>query len=209
MTERPGRDRDGTGKARNARPRDSLGRPLPRPPAGSAPAGSAPAGSAPAGSGPAADSPPGAGGAPVIPEDLVLGPAAAAELGARLLADGHPFQAHEVFEAAWKSVPGPGRELWRGLAQVAVGITHARRGNRGGAVALLRRGAERVASFAGPSGGVDPGGLDPGGLDPGDIDLGNIDPGVVAAQASAIADRIERDGLAAVTDADLRLKLRP
>ena len=199
MTERPGRDRDGTGKARNARPRDSLGRPLPRPPAGSAPAGSAPAGS-----GPAADSPPGAGGAPVIPEDLVLGPAAAAELGARLLADGHPFQAHEVFEAAWKSVPGPGRELWRGLAQVAVGITHARRGNRGGAVALLRRGAERVASFAGPSGGVDPGGLDPG-----DIDLGNIDPGLVAAQASAIADRIEADGLAAVTDADLRLKLRP
>ena len=194
MTERPGRDRDEAGKARNARPRDSLGRPLPRPPAGSDPAGSATAGSAPA-----PGSPPGPGGAPVIPEDLVLGPAAAAELGARLLADGHPFQAHEVFEAAWKSVPGPGRELWRGLAQVAVGITHARRGNAGGAVALLRRGAERVASFAGP----------PDGIDVGDIDLGGVDPGLVAAQAAAIAERIERDGLAAVTDADLRLKLRP
>ena len=194
MTERPGRDRDGAGKARNARPRDSLGRPLPRPPAGSAPAGSAPADS----------NPPGPGGAPVIPEDLVLAPAEAAELGARLLADGHPFQAHEVFEAAWKSVPGPGRELWRGLAQVAVGITHARRGNAGGAVALLRRGADRVASFAGPPGDIDLGRVDPGGAGP-----GGVDPGLVAAQASAIAERIERDGLAAVTDADLRLKLRP
>jgi len=124
-----------------------------------------------------------------IPDDLVISPAEAAELGGRLLAEGRPFHAHEVFEAAWKSVPGPERELWRGLAQIAVGLTHARRGNARGAVALLRRGAGHVAGFAGTS------------REP--------DAGFVAAQAAGLALRIERDGLAGVPEADLRLKLSP
>jgi len=47
----------------------------------------------------------------------------------------------------WKSSPDPERELWRGLAQVAVGVTHAQRGNTVGAARLLRRGAERVQEF--------------------------------------------------------------
>ena len=110
------RDRDPSGRARNARPRDQLGRPLPR-------------------------SAPGADEVPRIPDDLQVTPAEAADLGGRLLAEGRPFHAHEVFEAAWKSAPGPERELWRGLAQIAVGLTHARRGNAVGAAALLRRGA--------------------------------------------------------------------
>jgi hypothetical protein len=126
---------------------------------------------------------------PRIPDDLVIGPAEAAELGGRLLAEGRPFHAHEVFEAAWKSEPGPGRELWRGLAQIAVGLTHARRGNASGAVALLRRGAGQVAVYAGT---------------PADVDAG-----FVAGQAAAIALLIERDGLAAVPDEALLLKLRP
>jgi hypothetical protein len=126
---------------------------------------------------------------PRIPDDLVIGPAEAAELGGRLLAEGRPFHAHEVFEAAWKSEPGPGRELWRGLAQIAVGLTHARRGNASGAVALLRRGAGQVAVYAGTP--VD------------------VDAGFVAGQAAAIALLIERDGLAAVPDEALLLKLRP
>src|ERR1700690_1642167 len=109
------RDRDPRGRARNARPRDELGRPLPRAALG-------------------AD-------LPEIPDDLPVTPAEAAELGGRLLAEGRPFHAHEVFEAAWKSTPDPDRELWRGLAQIAVGLTHARRGNAGGSVALLRPGA--------------------------------------------------------------------
>src|SRR6185437_4798414 len=116
------RDRDPAGRARNARPRDALGRPLPRSAAQDVPR---------------------------IPDDLVISPAEAAALGGRLLAEGQPFHAHEVFEAAWKSLPGPDRELWRGLAQVAVGLTHARRGNARGATALLRRGAGHVAEFAG------------------------------------------------------------
>ena len=157
-----GRDRDAAGRARNARPRDELGRPLPRSAAQDLPR---------------------------VPDDLVVTPAEAADLGGRLLAEGRPFHAHEVFEAAWKSVPGPERELWRGLAQVAVGLTHARRGNAGGSVALLRRGAGHVAAFAGTP--------------------GEVDAGYVAARATDLALRIERDGLGGVTDADLRLPLRP
>jgi hypothetical protein len=156
------RDRDAAGRARNARPRDELGRPLPRS---------------------AADD------VPRIPDDLVISPAEAAELGGRLLAEGRPFHAHEVFEAAWKSVPRQERELWRGLAQIAVGLTHAGRGNARGAVALLRRGAGHVAGFADAP--------------------AEVDAGYVAGQAKDLADRIERDGLAGLREDDLRLSLRP
>ena len=47
----------------------------------------------------------------------------------RLLDAGLPFHAHEVLEAAWKAAPPDERELWRGLAQLAVGLTHLQRGN--------------------------------------------------------------------------------
>jgi hypothetical protein len=130
---------------------------------------------------------------PRIPDDLVIAPAEAAELGGRLLAEGRPFHAHEVFEAAWKSIPGPDRELWRGLAQIAVGLTHARRGNQSGAVALLSRGADRVAEFAGTTGTTGT--------------TGEVDAGYVAEQATSVAQRIERDGLAGLPEADLRLRL--
>lgn len=136
---------------------------------------------------------------PRIPDDLVISPAEAAALGGRLLAEGQPFHAHEVFEAAWKSLPGPGRELWRGLAQVAVGLTHARRGNARGATALLRRGAGHVAAFAGTV---------PASTVPASTG-GEVDAGFVADQAVGLALRIERDGLASVPEADLRLRLRP
>ena len=126
-----------------------------------------------------------------IPDDLAVTPAEAAALGGSLLAEDRPFHAHEVFEAAWKSASGPDRELWRGLAQIAVGLTHARRGNTRGAVALLRRGARRVADYP---------------ADPRDF---GVDPRYVAAAADDIAARIERDGLPAVPDAELRLPLRP
>jgi hypothetical protein len=158
------RDRDPRGRARNTRPRDELGRPLPR-------------------------SAPGADDVPVIPDDLRVTPAEAADLGGRLLAEDRPFHAHEVFEAAWKSSPAPEREFWRGLAQIAVGLTHARRGNARGAVALLRRGAGHTRENAANSAGVD--------------------AEYVAAQADGLAARIERDGLAGVPPADLLVRLLP
>jgi predicted metal-dependent hydrolase len=65
----------------------------------------------------------------------------------RLLDAGMPFHAHEVFEDAWKAASDPAdRTLWRGMAQLAVGLTHALRGNPAGATALLRRGAETITA---------------------------------------------------------------
>jgi uncharacterized protein len=168
------RDRDPGGRPRNARPRDGLGRPLDR-----------------AGSGA------GSGQAP-IPDDLVITGPDAATLADRLLREGHPFHAHEVLEAAWKSAPPGERDLWQGLAQIAVGLTHARRGNARGAVALLRRGAERVRAHQdqpGPRAGPER-----------DHPYGMDIPAVLASAAN-IAARIERDGLDELPPADLAPRL--
>src|SRR3954454_18385763 len=108
-----GRDRDAEGRARNARPRDALGRPLPY----------------------------GAVGEERAPEGVVRPPALALAEAQELLYAGRPFHAHEVLEDAWKSAPEEERQLWRGLAQLAVGLTHAARGKGRGAAALVGRGA--------------------------------------------------------------------
>ena len=126
------RDRDGTGRARNARPRDGLGRPLSR------------------------DAP----GIPRQPEGIVRAPDETLDEAQRLLDDGLPFHAHEVLEDAWKAAPEPDRALWKGLAQLAVGATHAARANAAGAASLLRRGARGLEGYAGQNPyGVDVSGL--------------------------------------------------
>jgi uncharacterized protein len=146
------RDRDPAGRPRNARPRDAFGRPLPR----------------------------GAAGEQGVPDDLAVPPEEALGMAQGLLDSGRPFHAHEVLEASWKAAPAAERELWRGLAQIAVGLTHAQRGNATGAAALLRRGGRRVGGYAGAA----PYGIDAGGI---------------ARQATGLADRIDADGLAAAT----------
>jgi uncharacterized protein len=118
--ERPRRDRDAAGRARNARPRDAAGRPLPR----------------------------GATGDARVPDDLVPTPVEALALAQGYLDSDRPFPAHDVLEAAWKNAPPSERALWQGLAQVAVGLTHVQRGNARGAAALLRRGAARIGPYA-------------------------------------------------------------
>ena len=115
-----GRDRDESGRPRNTRPRDALGRPLP----------------------------PGSEGFPRIPDELDLTPAASLTYAQDLLDRGLAFNAHEVLEAAWKNGPDDERLLWQGLAQLAVGITHVRRGNDVGAVRLLTRAADRIEPYA-------------------------------------------------------------
>jgi len=173
------RDRDPAGRPRNARPRDGLGRPLGR--ADSASSGAAEASRA--------------SGMDRIPDDLVIGGAEAAVLADRLLRDGRPFHAHEVLEAAWKSGPAEERDLWQGLAQIAVGLTHARRGNARGAVALLRRGADRVrAAQAGA--GSQPAARRP--ANPFGMDTASF-----LAASDDLAARIERDGLDGIPPADL------
>lgn len=54
-----------------------------------------------------------------------------------------------MLEGAWKAAPLAERDLWQGLAQLAVGLTHLQRGNGAGAEALLRRAASRLEGFAG------------------------------------------------------------
>ena len=160
------RDRDAAGRARNARPRDAAGRPLPR----------------------------GAVGVERVPDDLVLGPQESVDEAQRLLDEGMPFHAHEVLEAAWKAAEPAQRELWRGLAQLAVGLTHLQRGNGRGAVALLRRGAGHLvhwqAGWTGPP--------------PADLALDDL-----VRHAERLADHVERDGPAVASSTDLRLRLRP
>jgi predicted metal-dependent hydrolase len=76
-------------------------------------------------------------------------PANALRAADRLLEAGRPFEAHEVLEAVWKVSPEADRAFWRGLAQLAVGITHAGRGNETGARALLQRAADTLAPYRG------------------------------------------------------------
>lgn len=75
-----------------------------------------------------------------------------------LLDDGRPFAAHEALEVRWKSCPDEERELWQGLAQLCVGLTHHARGNAVGAARLVERAAGRLAAYeqaAGPTYGLD------------------------------------------------------
>lgn len=154
MTAGPaGRDRDRAGRPRNARARDGLGRPLPR----------------------GVDA-----GVARVPDELNIGVDEAIALADEMLRTGAPFHAHEVLEAVWKSGPAAERDLWQGLAQIAVGLTHARRGNASGAVALLRRGSRRVAGYPGPAHG--------------------IAVARVIARSSALADRIQNDGLESIPE---------
>ena len=114
------RDRDPAGRPRQARPRDALGRPLPY--------------GHPDGVEPVPEEP--------LPPDRALVAAQA------LLDDGRPFSAHEVLEATWKAAPPGERDLWQGLAQLCVAVTHARRGNGVGATRLIARAAGRLRPYA-------------------------------------------------------------
>jgi hypothetical protein len=113
------RDRDEVGRPRSARPRDALGRPLPR----------------------------GSRGVTRIPDEIDMSPVEFLAYAQSLLDQGLAFNAHEVLEAAWKSRPAAEKPLWQGLAQLAVGITHVQRGNVGGAITVVRRASARLAAL--------------------------------------------------------------
>ncbi len=162
MTQPGARDRDAAGRPRNARPRDGLGRPLPR----------------------------GVAGEDRVPDDLVLPPEESLALAQRMLDEGRPFHAHEVLEASWKAAPDEERDFWQGLAQLAVGLTHARRGNPAGAVTLLRRAAARIRPYGGAG-------------------LYGVPATGLADRAEALATRIGHDGLDNLPPTALDLRLRP
>lgn len=142
------RDRDSGGRPRNARARDPLGRPLPR----------------------------GADGSDAT-TDPVGSPMELLAQGAEHFNAERFFQAHECWETAWHPSPEPEREFWQGITQIAVGLTHRQRGNLNGAIRLLRRGAERAASY-------------------GDR-MHGLAVGTLVDQARLLADALEREGLGA------------
>lgn len=80
---------------------------------------------------------------PAVPEEA-FPPYEALALAQQLLDAGRAFGAHEVMEASWKAAPPSERDLWQGLAQLCVGLTHLQRGNLVGAARLLRRAAGRL-----------------------------------------------------------------
>ncbi|MEV1198788.1 DUF309 domain-containing protein [Microbispora rosea] len=82
-----------------------------------------------------------------MPDDYAPTAEEALEEARKLLAAGRPFHAHEVLEARWKTGPDEERELWQGLAQICVGLTHIQRGNLSGAAALLTRGSARLGAY--------------------------------------------------------------
>ncbi|MCC3328090.1 DUF309 domain-containing protein [Nocardia abscessus] len=129
------RDRDDAGRARSARPRDRLGRPLPL----------------------------GSTGVARIPDDPELPPQQTLTFAQQLLDDGLAFNAHEVLEAAWKNGPFAERMLWQALAQFAVGLTHIQRGNPKGARTLLARAVSRLTAYR-PEGQQAPYDIDLAGL---------------------------------------------
>ena len=112
------RDRDVAGRPKNARPRDSLGRPLPR----------------------------GAENA-MVEEELPADSERLLDIGIEHFNERRFFQAHETWETAWHPSPADERDFWQGLTQVAVGFTHYQRGNPKGSVTLLQRGARKIAKY--------------------------------------------------------------
>jgi hypothetical protein len=129
MASSSSRDRDPEGRPRQARPRDALGRPLPY----------------------------GATGVEPVPEEP-LPPDETLTAARALVDEGRPFSAHEVLEARWKAGPDDERDLWQGLAQLCVGLTHSLRGNHVGAARLVERAHTRLDAYAasgGPTYGLD------------------------------------------------------
>jgi predicted metal-dependent hydrolase len=121
------RDRDEQGRPANARPRDRLGRPLPR----------------------------GADPELTITEaefdDLEDALAAAVSLWNQE----RFFESHELLEDVWQAAPDDDRLFWQGVIQVAVGCCHHQRGNVRGAVALLGKAADKLRGYPDVYYGVD------------------------------------------------------
>ncbi|HVE97690.1 MAG TPA: DUF309 domain-containing protein [Mycobacteriales bacterium] len=120
--------------------------------------------------------------------ETALPPEEAIAEAQRLIVGGAPFYAHEVLEGPWHLAAPADRAFWQGLAQLAVGLTHIQRGNRTGAVTILRRAAGNLTGYPDGRHGVSVTRL--------------------VATASALAERVEQAGVAAVQPADLVVPLR-
>jgi predicted metal-dependent hydrolase len=121
------RDRRDDGRPEQARPRDRTGRPLPY----------------------------GTQGVELAEPCEVSDLAQALTLGAARWDAQRYFEAHELLELAWKEGPAHGRELWKGVIQVAVAGVHLQRGNAEGARRLLERALGRLERQPPATHGID------------------------------------------------------
>src|SRR5512136_240016 len=85
--------------------------------------------------------------------DLPLHPEALR--GIALFNAGEYFEAHEALENAWRAEPGPVRELYQGILQVAVTYVHIQRGNFSGALKVAGRCQRKLEQWPEACRGVD------------------------------------------------------
>jgi uncharacterized protein len=99
---------------------------------------------------------------------------------------GRFFPAHEAWETAWKQARGTDEaEFFKGLSQLGAGYVHLLRGNRHGAVTLLRRAAGRVGKYPAGHRGVDTEAVRAAAeADAAEIERGEVEPGEGAAHSA-------------------------
>ena len=113
---------------------------------------------------------------------------AIAQSGLQLFEAGNYFAAHEELEHAWKAEAGPGRELYRGLLQIAVACLQIERGNYNGAIKMFWRARQWLAPLSPACRGVNT-------------------PALRAA-AAAVLEQVQQLGSARVAEANCS-SLRP
>ena len=121
------RDRREDGRPEQDRPRDRTGRPLPR----------------------------GTVGVALVEDVRPATVEEAVALAVTRWDEQRYFEAHELFEHAWKLGPETDRDFWKGIIQVAVAAVHLQRENRIGARRLLDRALARLSEQPGIHRGVD------------------------------------------------------
>ena len=77
------------------------------------------------------------------------------ELGIRLFNNREFFECHEVLEEEWTPEQGERRLFLQSLIHVAVGLYHAGRGNRIGAVKQLRKALGKLEKYLPSYEGID------------------------------------------------------
>ncbi len=57
------------------------------------------------------------------------------------------FEAHEVLEILWRETPGPERDFYQGLIQIAAAFVHVQRGTPDGAHQLLTKASKKLQKY--------------------------------------------------------------
>ncbi len=65
------------------------------------------------------------------------------------------FECHELLEGLWKATSGPDKAFYHGVVQVAAAFYHYEKYNRHGAVTLLTKGRDKLATYPSTYLGVD------------------------------------------------------